>query len=85
MQTLKDKNKSSKICLKLQCNFQNHLQCNCKRDEKLQFIAIADKAGNCSSTNLKKRFEMYGDANYKTDWEFLFKVQSFHHRRHLKL
>ncbi len=79
MQTLKDKNKSSKICLKLV------VQCNCKRDEKLQFIAIADKAGNCSSTNLKKRFEMYGDANYKTDWEFLFKVQSFHHRRHLKL
>jgi hypothetical protein len=54
MQTLKDKNKSSKICLKLV------VQCNCKRDEKLQFIAIADKAGNCSSTNLKKRLEMYG-------------------------
>jgi hypothetical protein len=54
MQTLKDKNKSSKTCLKLV------VQCNCKRDKKLQFIAIADKAGNCSSTNLKKRLEMYG-------------------------
>jgi hypothetical protein len=50
---LKDKNKSSKICLRLV------VQCNCKRDKKLQFT-IADKAGNCSSTNLKKRLEMCG-------------------------
>jgi hypothetical protein len=51
---LKGKNKSSKICLKF------IVQCNCKRDKKLQFITIADKAGNCSSTNLKKRLEMCG-------------------------
>jgi hypothetical protein len=51
---LKHKNKSSKICLKL------IVQCTRKRDKKWQFITIADKAGNCSSTNMKKRLEMCG-------------------------
>jgi hypothetical protein len=72
MQYLKDKNKSSKICLKLV------VQYSCKRDKKLQFITIADKAGNCSSTNLKKRLEMCGSMQItKLIGKFCSKLKAF--------
>jgi len=61
------------------------------------FNAIAKEIRNCSSSQLQMRLEIVfnefekeiGDvwfnANYKTDWEFLFKVQRLHCKRHLKL